>query len=303
MGVPDSDGKWWYDNPDDPEDPGHAKSHHQQYPEWERSAHYEALESITSNSHASDFCLACHSEDYRRDSGNVTVETAENTIECITCHATHDTGEEGTSQLLKPQYDLCVECHNGTGGGSRPIEPGDDAHHPMQEMYEGIGMPAVAPNPSKHFQSSDEGGGPVCSSCHFARTAKSATWTNWDNGLIKKGDIATHLLIPVMPGEAAETQPDACSTCHSWPKTVGQGIIDGRQDTVQTMLDDLADWLARLDGVENDDTAYAHTAYTFVDSDGSTGIHNFDYAQDILNAGTDRVDGYTFLYLPTLLVE
>ncbi|RME82684.1 MAG: hypothetical protein D6775_10255 [Caldilineae bacterium] len=295
--------KWWYDNPADPTDPGHAKSHHQQYPEWQRSKHAMALDSIKNSDHGSEVCLACHSEDYRRDPGNVTLETAQNTIECVTCHATHEAGAEGTSQLRMRQYELCVQCHNGTSGGTRPIQPGDTVHHPMQEMFEGTGMPNVAPNPSRHFQAVDEGGGPVCSSCHFARTAKSATWFNWDNGAIKAGDIASHLLKPVLPGNAAESEPDACSTCHSWPKASGQGIIDTRQNTIQGKLDELGMWLTRLNigGVSDDNTAFAKTADSFVASDGSRGVHNFGYAQDILDAAIDAVNDYTFTYMPTIL--
>ena len=68
-------------------------------------------------------------------------------------------------------------------------------------------------------------------------------------------------------------------------------------------MDDLQDWLMRLAGVDNDDTKYAKTALSFVKSDGSTGFHNFPYAQDILNAGIDKVDDYTIIYLPTMLQE
>jgi len=293
--------RWWFDNPNDPNDPGHAKSHRQQYIEWERSKHSMALDSIKSNEHARDFCLACHSEDYRRDPSNVTVETAQFTIECVTCHATHDPGAEGTSQLVKPQYDLCVQCHNGTGGGARPIQPGDTVHHPMQEMYEGVGFPGVADNPSTHFQEMDAEGGPVCSSCHFARTAKSGTWVKWDNGLIKKGDIATHLLKPPLPGDVKDDEPSACSTCHDWGNDPLQLIIDTRQNSTEQKLLTLHSWLKRLEGVDNDDTKYAYTAASFVESDGSMGFHNFPYASAILDAGIDRVNDYKFIYLPSYL--
>lgn len=292
---------WWYDNPNDPTDPGSAKEHRQQYLEWQRSKHATALDTLKDSGHAQTFCLACHSEDYRRDPGNVTVATAQFTIECVTCHASHDPGAPGTSQLLLPQYQLCVQCHNGTSGGARPITPGDTVHHPMQEMYEGRGMPGVAPNPSSHYRATDGGGGPVCSSCHFVRTAKSGVYTNWDNGAIRKGDIASHLLLPVLPGEAVAGEPTACSECHNWGNTALQGVIDMRQNSTQAKLDELDGWLARLMGVDSAEVKLAHTAHSFVEGDGSTGFHNYPYAQSILDMAIDAVDDYRFLYMPTLL--
>jgi predicted CXXCH cytochrome family protein len=270
--------------------------------EWNRSAHSQSLETLQAIG-AQNFCLRCHSEDYRRDP-SLTVQTAQFAIECVTCHSSHTTGVQGTSQLRKSQYALCTECHNGTNGGTRPITPGSEVHHPMQEMYEGRGMPGVEVNPSAHFLAADDGGGPVCSSCHFPETAKSGVITTWDGGMVKSGDISSHLLTPVLPGHAVAGEPTSCSACHSFPNNVGQSIIDQRQTATRGKLDVLEGWLAQLKAAgqtANEDYKYGITAHSFVASDGSDGFHNFPYATDILDTATDKVDGYRFLYLPTLL--
>ncbi len=295
---------WWYDNPADPTDPGHAKEHRQQYLEWDRSAHSDALKTLKDSGQAANFCLRCHSEDYRRDPEHVTVATAEFSIECVTCHTTHAPGAPGTSQLIKSQYALCVQCHNGTNGGTRPITPGEAVHQPMQEMYEGRGMPGVETDPSTHFLSSDAGGGPICSSCHLPKTAKSAVITTWDGGMAKSGDIASHLLIPAFPGHAVAGEPTSCSACHSFPASVAQGIIDQRQTGTVAKLGEMDGWLAKMKAAglaNNADYKYGVTASSFVTTDGSKGFHNYPYAQSILDTGLGKVNGYRFLYLPTLL--
>ncbi|MFQ5595342.1 MAG: multiheme c-type cytochrome, partial [Anaerolineae bacterium] len=264
-----STGKWWYDNPEDAEDPGHASGHHQQYMEWDMSAHANALDDLVASGHASEHCLGCHSEDYRRDPENVTVDTAEFTIECVTCHVTHDPGAEGTSQLHMSQYETCVQCHTGGLEEGGKFTAGSTVHHPMQEMFEGVGALGVDTDiPSRHFANES---GPVCSSCHLAKTAKSAVWT-MDGDRVVKGDISSHLLKPALPGDVQAGEPDSCGQCHSGNM---QGIIDTRQADIKSRIADVEARLANLDaakGLPVRDAAY--TDLTLVESEGSSGIHN-----------------------------
>ncbi|RME45790.1 MAG: hypothetical protein D6791_09880, partial [Chloroflexi bacterium] len=268
--------RWWFDNPEDAEDPGHAKSHHQQYMEWERGGHAAALSDLIASGHAQDTCLQCHSEDARRDPENVTVDTARYSIECVTCHATHDPGTEGTSQLIMSQYETCVQCHNGHLPETGKFEPGSALHHPMKEMFEGIGFPGVEDMPSPHFTAE---GGPVCSSCHFPRTAKSAL----------PGDIASHMqtdgFAVAMPGEVAEGEPDSCTGCHTDSSRQDmQQIIDDRQATVRAKLDELQTLLdANADRSDTIEYKTAFTAHSMVQEEGSFGIHNYAYANAILD--------------------
>ncbi len=297
--------RWWYDNPGDTEDTGHAKSHHQQYMEWEKSAHARSLEDLRASGHAQDFCLQCHSEDYRRApaDGKPTVDTAEYPITCVTCHTTHDVGAEGTRQLAKTQYETCVQCHNGGLPESGKFEPGSTVHHPMQEMFEGKGALGVDQDmPSPHFAAE---GGPVCSSCHLVKTAKSAAHWVEEGGRVVKGDISSHLLKIAMPGEVAEGEPDSCSQCHSGMTQEDlQSIIDRRQTAVKDRIAQLDARLQKLNaakGLYARDAAY--TNLTIVESEGSFGIHNNPYANAILDATEQFLDQVEQIRLPLVRVS
>jgi len=267
--------RWWFDNPADESDPGHAKSHHQQYMEWMNSKHAMALEDLKASGHAQDFCLRCHSQDYRDDPENVTLETAQYSIECVTCHTSHDPGA-APHQLSLSLYDTCVQCHTGSPPESGKFEAGATIHHPMKEMFEGTGFPGLADIPSRHFSQAENG--PVCSNCHFAPTAKSAV----------PGDISSHLLKPVMPGEVMEGEGNSCTSCHTEEeggKVWLQDVIDRRQADIHTELDAIQAWLdANADQSDTDAYKTAYTAHSMVASEGSFGVHNFAYAKAILGA-------------------
>ncbi|NOZ48571.1 MAG: ammonia-forming cytochrome c nitrite reductase subunit c552, partial [Chloroflexi bacterium] len=293
--------KWWFDNPDDATDPYHAKSHHQQYPEWKASRHSSALENIRNLPFTQDFCLGCHSQDYRDDPTNVTKETAEFGITCQTCHATHDNGFENVpltaqaidgSQLVKPAYELCTECHNASLSAGEKFTPGANVHHPMKEMFEGTGFPGLADIPSPHFQADD---GATCTSCHMPKTAKSAV----------PGDITSHRFAVAMPGDVKEGEPDSCTGCHTSADRDGlQKLIDDRQATVKDELAKLKqlgadsacgdfDSGAPADGA-SDACKTAFTGYKMVHEEGSFGIHNYYYAKAVLKASIEALSGQVY---------
>ncbi len=260
------DGKIWPD--------GHAKSHHQQYMEWVNSGHAKALDTLKANPHAQDFCAACHSADARLQ--GATLETAQFGVTCVTCHDGH-TGQE--SMLRVEAYDTCVECHNGGIEEGAQAEAGSTVHHPMREMFEGWGAVGVTASPSPHFSASD---GPICSSCHMVGTAKSAI----------PGDIASHDWRPIKPADASEGEGDSCTGCHEGAGDAMSGVWDSRQAEISGMLEELK---AQLDATK--DTAgeteawkVAWTNYTFVDADGSQGMHNYPYAKAILEAAMSTLE-------------
>lgn len=251
---------------------GHEKSHHQQYMGWERSGHAHALETLKASDHAQDFCAPCHSADARLE--GLPLAEAQYPITCVTCHSPHSPDPE---MLRDEAYDLCVSCHNGTSGGTRPIEAGAEVHHPMQEMFEGRAALGVEGTPSPHFAAE---GGPVCSSCHLTKTAKSAT----------TGDVASHNTAIVMPGEAAEGEPDSCSGCHAdMDKAALQGLIDQRQGEISSLMEQLQAALDAAADKESDAYKTAYTNLTFVHSDGSMGMHNYAYAKAILESSLQLV--------------
>jgi hypothetical protein len=301
-----SDKAWWFDFPEGEtteDQAGHAKKHHQQYMEWEKGGHALALEHLVARPYAQNFCLQCHSEDYRRDPENVTVETAQYAVECVTCHETHETGVDGTHQLKLSPYETCVQCHNGhLAEGQQAFEPGEKTHHPMQEVFEGRGLIGVDPMPSQHFTAE---GGPVCSSCHFPPTAKSAVWTE-AGGRKVAGDISSHVqtegLAVAMPGEVAEGEPDSCSQCHSdMSQETLQNIIDVRQTAIK---DQIAALEARLNALgaakELEAWKIAFTNVDIAKEEGSYGIHNFQYISAGLDVAEAELDKISVVFMPVV---
>ena len=270
-----SEKRWWMDG-NEAWPQGHAKSHHQQYMEWENSAHARALDDLIASGHAQDFCLKCHSEDARRLEG-VTVDTAQFSITCTTCHDPH--GSDQPRGLIQEAYDTCVQCHNGgTQGGTQPIEAGATVHHPMQEMFEGVGALGVEGTSSPHFSAAS---GPICTSCHFVKTAKSAV----------PGDITSHWLKPIEPGEAVEGEPDSCTGCHTGQGEALQATIESRQSEIKAGLEELKTLLEQTKDEKGETDAWktAYTNSTFVEADGSFGVHNYPYAKAILAASKDML--------------
>jgi predicted CXXCH cytochrome family protein len=291
----DTDPNWWVD--------GHAKTHRQQYLEWQPSKHAAALDTLKKQG-GQDSCVVCHSADAFLASQDkaaqpVKLADAKFSITCQTCHDPHKTSTQMFNELLRNEsYKECTACHNGTSGGAHPIKAGDAVHEPMQEMYEGKGAVGVEGKASPHFTAKD--GQAICVSCHMPGTAKSA-----DTIATSNRDIATHDWKIVMPGKAEKGEPSACSACHLNDKANApqfsadalQTVIDSRQ---KEMINELAALDARLKALSEKNTTWidaktqapadtapdsfkaAFTNISFVKADGSKGFHNYSYAKAIL---------------------
>jgi hypothetical protein len=143
-------------------------------------------------------------------------------------------------------------------------------------MFEGdavvTGIDAV---PGVHFSQEN---GPRCVTCHLQPIDVGA------------GSRATHGFKPVLPG-ALDQVPSACAGCHTDLTTQDlEYLVKDTQDTVRSRL---ATALSRLGTVtqpqESDAEAYARyqqalEAISFVQNDGSLGIHNYAYTDALLKA-------------------
>jgi predicted CXXCH cytochrome family protein len=283
-----TDSFWWQD--------GHAKGYRQQYIEWESSAHARSLESLR-NVEAADACLGCHSVYYIVAASSLqagqelvvpTLKTAQFGVTCQACHAPHKENTWPFNSLLRDErYRLCTSCHNATSGGQQPMAPNTSVHHAVQEMFEGQAVLDVEGEPSPHMPKGSQGAG--CTACHMPATAGNAD----------PGDTATHNWAIIRPGQG----PDACSTCHANPKSgVTQFssatlslMIDLRQNEIQGQLRALnkalreaksahPEWNPQAADKTEQQLAYerAMTYISFVETDGSSGAHNYDYAKTVL---------------------
>ncbi len=276
---PEAEGYWWTSN--------HARLSNMQFNEWRDSAHATALTTMSESSKAQDACLQCHSVDYgfvqriiaRHDSGDregtppemPTLQTAQFGVTCVTCHSFHvDAETPPVSALRDEPYNLCVSCHTQT-------TVTDGLHHPVQQMFEGASMiESVDGVPGKHFTAED---GPDCTNCHMAKLPVDGGFT-----------LATHALEPLLP-EADSTSEiqSVCASCHT-DLTNGdtQYLVTDIQESVRGRLTLARTRLSSVAPPEEGSAAEAlyhevMLALDFVQNDGSLGVHNYQYADTLLD--------------------
>lgn len=280
LAATDDTTAWW--------ETGHAHQNNMQFNEWLTSAHATSLDTLKSSSAAQDGCLQCHGSDYTLreriarlygDDGErageppapVTLDTAQFSVTCITCHSPHH-AEQADFLLAADTYSLCTACHQNT-------ELTPTLHHPVMEMFEGRAViESVAGIPAAHF--ADENG-PRCVTCHMPEVPIAGGLT-----------LAAHTWRPVLPGAAANSPPDSCSGCHQDLTTTDlHALVRETQAAVRSRLSTAWARVASVnqDALTDDTSAmYAQviTALTFVQNDGSQGVHNYRYTDALLNTAS-----------------
>jgi nitrate reductase cytochrome c-type subunit len=296
-----------------------------QYPDWKVEGHAEALSDLKAvmgpNPPAS--CLECHSADYRIavEAGKTppTGAQAKFGITCVGCHTPHDKGtamgewsEEFTPQLRTGSQDtLCVECHNGEIPEGTTAAPGTEIHHPMKEMIDGYGAIDVSAFPSVHKDK--------CVQCHMPPTTTSPTGGNHTFKIIEPEVANEAVPNPIVTNSPTPKMPySSCSGakgCHTRPnEPYGlylQDTIEQRQTWTKAKVDEI--WAA-LDvaavnlGYADVDAAHealmaipqnqwttaqraflsSFTNVEFVQSEGSFGLHNWDYSREIVNVAMSQ---------------
>ena len=297
-----------------------------QYPEWALEGHANALNALKAimgpNPPAS--CLECHSQDYRMapDDAKPTGAEAKYGITCTTCHDPHEEGvqkniwNDNNGQLTATRQELCIECHNAELPEDGIAKPGSAVHHPMKEMMNGTGAIDVPQgSPSVHKGK--------CVQCHMPPTGLDRTTGELTENAaanhtfqIITPDVAANALTTNAVGGAKRHMPySACTTCHSRPNDQAaqwvQGALDDRQAAmhkwdakVTVALTAAAKRLGYKDvatantkinkipmkkwskGQMNFQKAFTNQYY--VQSEGSWGIHNWEYARTIILKALDE---------------
>ncbi len=266
--VGDDDPSLWWPT-------GQARGNNMQFNEWLQGGHSQALLTLQESDYQEESCLTCHSADqaYRQrviaahEAGDrrgdapepLTLAEAQSGITCISCHNPH-LKTPADFNLVDEPYTLCVSCHSSASS--------DNLHHPVREMYEGVTIiPGIEGRPTSHFT---QEGGPTCTTCHMARVPVE-TYT-----------LASHSMRPVMPGATIDVEGlvDSCTTCHEQQVTAElmQRLIDDVQFDTQVRLD------AARQAVSDSSADWVKLALDFVEGDGSRGIHNYAYADALLDA-------------------
>ncbi|MFN8530544.1 MAG: cytochrome c3 family protein [Anaerolineae bacterium] len=257
---------------------GHANQQNMQYNEWVNSAHARSLVDLQDSGEAQDACLTCHSADTTFinrmnaliEAGDLdgsalpmtTTETAQFGVSCISCHDPH-IETEFPAHLVNEPYALCVNCHTDNN-----VPPEQGIHHPTLEMFQGTQFIAeVPPESGVHYIAAN---GPTCTTCHMATVP------------VNDGERISHNPMPILPDapQADEPLQDACSGCHSDVATAGE---------MRTLIDDIQSHTrARIEAaraaITDTTPQWVIDALDFVEGDGSYGIHNYAYADRLLDA-------------------
>jgi predicted CXXCH cytochrome family protein len=264
------DSAHWYSS-------GHALQANMQYNEWLLSGHATSLTNLRNSGEIiEESCLSCHSADYAYTSQLIaavqaddrsgtapempTGETALFGVTCVSCHDPHSEAGRPT-QLINEPYLLCVSCHSNA-----LISNG--VHHPVQEMFEGTQIVGeVQSRPSDHFA---DVSGPDCQTCHLATMP------------VESGTRMSHVMKPLLPGATLDLEGviDTCAECHG-------DQVD--PPTMQKLIDDIQqDTKARIEqaraAVNASTPDWVITVLDFVEGDGSNGVHNYAYADELLDA-------------------
>jgi hypothetical protein len=299
----------------------HTDEHHPTYDEWLDSAHAVLVETAAPRASCAKCHNGLESAIFLDDPENYVPPPADLTEAipqtCPVCHDPHGNDNPGNlrnasvtdvalpNAILQPNGGagrLCMSCHNGRRTEedvNSQIEEGTSRfgpHHSVQgDMISGVNAyedvaPAFPFTSSKHILVQD-----ACVTCH----------THPHEGDLENG-------IPNFTGHTFEPVVEACLPCHGELTDFsevgakadydGDGEIEGVQIEVQGLLDLLqqtiidasttpearaaleADFLANL-GLPDVTTREQRAAgynWTFVDFDGSTGVHNANYAIQLL---------------------
>ena len=299
-----------------------AKCHGGQLDEWATSGHanvadgdLEAFneEHYTHNS-SCDYCHTAEGFIKANDPAYADYDFPEQQsfIGCVTCHDPHAgaNGSGNESQLRnigaeEVQYDLgtdpgdaerprmegygpaqtCVQCHHGRRDNANVAgQIADGSTHmgphssPQMDMFIGAGSYVIA-GESYDSTHAHQGIQHACVDCHMVREA------------LVHGTNQQHSFHSFLP------EVGSCTGCHtSWTDFTA---VEAFQASITAKLDELADrfgfdtweelaadWDSTAAGVETWQREAAYAGF-FVDSDGSRGVHNPDYAMDLLQNAID----------------
>ena len=286
---------------------------HHQYVQWEESAHSVPTSYPTGVGH--EFCVKCHA-------GKAFVEVIETgnasslEAQAFTCAVCHDPHDATNPAQLRTVADvtlangvvitsggtgkLCMRCHQAIHDVDTYVTEYHDHfgphHSPQADMLAGSGGVEYG----EHIENSAHTTcvSNACITCHMASTpADTLSGANkvGEHSFAMKWDYDT----PENSSDDVENL-NACtgSGCHSDLTTFncparddydGDSIVEGVQDEIQGLLNKLGTLLPPVgipDVVVNpsytSDQLKAAYNYFFVKNDGSFGIHNTNYAVQLL---------------------
>ncbi len=313
-----------------------APTHHVKGTEWYASRH--AVTTRTPTGPGRETCVACHATDgfiARINGSTAPTNTTFSAIACLTCHEPHgQTAPTNNPHLIRAMTPvtmgdgtvissageglLCLQCHHSRNGsavtnvvnyiaglptwlGGSSFGPHDG---PQGDLVLGVNAITYGKDiPSSAHRSAVTN---LCVTCHMQPTAIT------DPGFLIAGGHTFGMSATNKLG--AEIQlTAACAQCHGKIDSFdlvredydGNGVIEGVQEEVKGLLNNLSTYLPNAAGVVDGTVkaslsvkktwtkAQLNAAYNwqYINNDGSMGVHNVPYAVGILRASIADLSG------------
>jgi hypothetical protein len=313
-----------------------APPNHIHVVEWQNSRHAITTR-VPSGSASRAVCVGCHTAYgfIGRIAGSTTTNVTYMAINCQTCHEPHGatlpstnapnphlirtlasvTMGDGTVVTNGGEGLLCLECHHSRNGSAtnnvakyplgQPTWAGGSSFGthdgPQGDMIMGVNAITYGQNipssPHREVVSN------LCVTCHMQTLAST------DPGYLTAGGHT----FEISDANSGVDLTAACLPCHGQLSTFdfpvadydGDGVIEGVQTEVQSLLNKLSTLLPNTNGVvdgtvktslsvkTNWAMPYLEGAYNwqFVNNDGSLGVHNTAFAVGLLKASIANLTG------------
>jgi len=271
-------------------------------------------------------CEACHTHEgfvASVDDDFVHDNTDFGRINCFTCHAPHSNGdfglrseeavtlEDGVTVYDKNSSNLCVACHHSRRDAVSYVEGTDELsthfgphHGPQSDMLLGVN--------AWEFDGYDFDD----NSAHTNTTANGCLDCHMVDYLYGTGGHAFFMANEEF--EYENTKGCNVETCHNGD--IDEFDVDGKMTEIDDMMDELQGLLISADllvwndedgayeppdgqPITSADSAGAVYNYIFVREDRSHGIHNFDYAEALLEATIEFMTPDVVLFKPVPLAS
>ncbi len=245
--------------------------HGRNYEAWVTTAHATAYDGVETSDDFSHDCFSCHTvgygdvneEGWIRHNGGFDEKpvAALQGVQCENCHgplADHSgTVLENHAELATGDFVLesCANCHRDEN--LDPQFP-ETLHAPQANLLNGEdGFEwGLIVNSTPHAAQVEERG---CVTCHYPASS-------------------------LLGGHTFAADPVSCQSCHDEASGEDFDFVDSQMDTIEDLLAELRDELARA---TDEDKLYANYWYalynaTLIEKDGSRGAHNYLYTRALL---------------------
>jgi len=243
-----------------------------------------------------DNCISCHSAVKMLDDKDAKLADFfpggkyDGKTEGISCRVCHKWDPKEGITLQKTGWAACADCHTS---GAKPTL-GSEVHHPQGEMVKGIGVGEVADTPSFKYSSVKDF---ACYDCHVTNSQKHDFMVPGVTSVHDQKDWVNRVDTKVDYAKMADMfKQEKCQGCHADSnKTVDtikqqQAEIGKKLEDLKKVYDDWSKKTATMD--KNDPKVKAFkdgaTYFTYVETDGSKGVHNYQFAKALLAKAEEK---------------